>query len=280
MKCTVFLSHDIADITPAASLRRLLEATFRRLEVDTSSLNSEQEVNLEQMRSRLRHADLVVSLMSRRGLGNPRLYFEAGAGCVVAGTVVLYMDGIRQQDLTPPLSLLPGLNLDEQGLHGLVGQVAKATGCQAPARIVGIEEALWSIKSFFQLRNSEEDLSHRPGYSAAESKREPVDKAIASLYRRLREHLRQAAVVSLSQSGVLDAGLTREHLKAMPLQDLFGMARKHNVPIPEYEGGLLMTFEQDIPIESSPRWKKMNACKLLEGIDEGVRRFEKALGGS
>lgn len=277
MKSLLFLSHDISDMTPAVSVRRLLELNFRTLEVYSSGINPDSDIPLEVLRSRLRHADLVVGMMSRRGIGNPRLYFEAGAGCVGAGTSLLLMDGVKAPDLEPPLNRLPKVNLDEQGLHQLITTVANATGMAVPQRPTAIDETLWNIKSFLQLRNSEEDMSHRPGFSSGEKGREPVDKAIASLYKRLREHLRQATVASLMRSGTLEPSLNRDQLKALPLQELFVLARKLNVPVPEYERSLLLTFEQDIPIETSPRWKKMNACKLLEGIDDGVRRFEKVL---
>lgn len=277
MKSLLFLSHDISDMTPAVSLRRLLELNFRTLEVYSSGINADTDVPLEILRSRLRHADQVISVMTRRGMGNPRLYFEAGAGCVGAGTCLLLMDGVRQPDLEAPLNRLPAYSLDEAGLHRLITAIAGATGMVVPQRPAGIDEALWAIKSFLQLRNSEEDVSHRPGYANGESGREPVDKAIASLYKRLREHLRQAAMASLMRSGVLEPTLTRDQLKLLPIQELFSLARKLNVPVPDYERALLLTFEQDIPIETSPRWKKMNACKLLEGIDDGVRRFEKVL---
>lgn len=278
LKPSILISHDLADLTVAVEIRRYLEHQFKRLVVLCSGVEPEEGMDLQQVRSRLRGVELVIVLMSRRALGNVRLAFEAGAAIMSCEVRLLCMDGVRMSDLTAPISALPSCSLDEAGLKALLATLAKSTGLVLPTPLEGVEELLWTLRSFLSLRNTEEDNAHRPGVEHVPlGGREPVDRAISSLYKRLREHIRQALVSSLVHSGALEPGQSREQLRTLPVPDLVARARKHNCPVPEDERQLLMAFEQDVPNESSPRWRKMNACKLLESIDEGLRKFEKTL---
>ena len=278
LKPSILISHDLADLTVAVELRRYLEAQFKRLVVLCSGVEPEEGTDLQQVRSRLRGVELVIVLMSRRALGNLRLAFEAGAATMSSEVRLLCMDGVRIGDLSSPLSALPSCSLDEAGLKALLSTLVKSTGLILPSPLEGLEELLWSIRSFLSLRNTEEDNAHRPGAEHLPlGSREPVDRAIGSLYKRLREHVRQALVSSMVHSGALEHGQSREQLRALPVPELVARARLLNCPVPEDERQLLIAFEQDVPNESSPRWRKMNACKLLESIDEGLRKFEKSL---
>lgn len=277
MRPTILISHDLADLTVAVELRRYLEQHFKRLTVLCSGVEPEEEVDLQQVRSRLRRVELTVVLMSRRALGNVRIAFEAGATMMTGEVRLICMDGVRLGDLTAPLNSLKSCSLDDTGLRSLIETLARHTGLHMPAPLEGLEELIWNIRSFLSLRNTEEDNAHRPGAEQVPmGAREPVDRAIGSLYKRLREHIRQALVTSLLSSGQLEPGIGREQLKSLPIPELLKRARTLNCPVPEDERQLLLAFEQEVPNERTPRWRKMNACKLLESVDEGLRKFEKS----
>ncbi|MFM7204232.1 MAG: hypothetical protein ACKO6N_25915 [Myxococcota bacterium] len=273
--CSILISYDLADQTAAMSLRRFLEHSFRNLKVSLSGVDDVTGDTSERLRARIRRADAMICMLSRLGLHNPRLFFEAGMGLAHNHVWVLNLDKLQSGELSAPLSLLPSLELSESGLIKLQYELARVLGLQPPPRHQMLEETLWTIRSFLSQRAQEEAQAQRTPAPTREP--EPVDRALASLHRRLKEHVRQAFVNSLVAHAPSEAQLSKERLKSMALQELWELAARYNIPKPEQERALLLAFERELAVEHPLRWKKMNACKLLEAIDEGVRLFEREL---
>lgn len=269
--CSILISYDLADQTAAMSLRRFLEHSFRNLSVSLSGVDEVSGDTCERLRARIRRADAMICMMSRLGLHNPRLFFEAGMGLAHSHVWLVNLEKLQPGELAAPLSLLSSLELSESGLIKLQYELARVLGLQPPPRHQMLEETLWTIRSFLTQRAQEEAQPPSTGTSEPE----PVDRALASLHRRLREHVRQAFINSLLAHAPSEAQLSKERLKSMTLQELWELAGRFNIPQPEQERAMLVAFERELSVQRPLRWKKMNACKLLEAIDEGVRLFER-----
>jgi len=278
----IFLTYDASDHAIAAFLDEFLTDLFPNVDISCSGTDIETPGMPNRIRTMLMGASAVIALISPKSMENARIHFEAGGGFLEGKGLVLCLESGIEAEMPQVLTRMALVTLDDRGLRQLVHHVAQLAGIPAPLEISGLEESLENIEDFLEDRHNHpdcaEDRKNIARQHLADSgigSKDPLDITTHSLYRRLNRQLKLVSVKSLLQAPRRLKLPNKDALNALSMRELIELADQHNVLIPEAEYLLMQTFEQNFPPNNAPKWRKMNAFKLMEAIDSGLRRFER-----
>ena len=123
---TFFISHDSRDENIALELKVFLEDIFSNVSIFVSGSDIiGGQTWIEQLKSRLKSAKVIISLLTTKSVQSNWVYFESGAGFVEDKTIPLLTDNLKQSDLPGPYSMLQARLLTEAGLEMFIKDISK-----------------------------------------------------------------------------------------------------------------------------------------------------------
>ncbi len=126
MKLDILVSHNSENQDIAEKLKDIIETTFPNTRVYVSGRDLEGgQTWISEIKNHLSTSKVIISLITKKSIGNLWVYFESGAGFVDDKTIPLVYYDLSLKDLTPPLSLLQARDFTANGFKLLFEDLQK-----------------------------------------------------------------------------------------------------------------------------------------------------------
>ena len=276
---SIFISHVTEDEAIAISLKHFLDRVFRNAEVFVAGRDiTGGDLWVKEIRYRLKHAAVILAVITPFSETSPWMLFEAGAGFVESRTIPICGAGITPGGLSPPLKFLQAREINEQGLKRVVCDIAERAELREPPAFPGIEDALESIDEFLRIRGESQASppSHRLEISAAAAllrDTSPVDPVIQDEFHAVTEELKRATIESLAMATSSYDIPSRDKLNEMEQFELQEIARCFNIPLPRMAALTILTLDSSLPKTDASRWKKINARNSIQEAKNALDKF-------
>lgn len=277
---SIFISHVRDDESIASLLKDFLQQIFLNADVFVASRDlTGGEIWVKEIRDCLKHATVILPVITPFSHTAPWVLFEAGAGFVDSRTIPICGDGITPENLEPPLKLLQARKIDDPGLKQLASDIAKRAELRPPIHFPGLTEALRAIDEFLGLRAHAEaapppspargtalKVVARPKTSSS------VDPVIKAKNDALLRDIKDATIESITMAAATYNVPPPDELRQMEQSELDEIAQCFNLPRPLY-ASLAAPSPWGLPNTNDSQWKKMNAEKRIREGCEEVRKF-------
>lgn len=273
-KPVIFISHVSEDEAIALYFKEFIEQIFLNTDVFVSGRDlGGGEVWIEELRSKLALANVIIALITPYSIKSNWVHFEAGSGFTRKASIPLLIEDITFNVLAPPFSLLQGRIFSRDGLSKLLNDIAALVGLRAPVRYPGIEELVISVDEFIELRKNE---TIPDGAKIVLDKKdggldERLNKRMNLLHERAMLFLRSAIA---SRRNIYDLP-SNEQLNEMGLSDLSKLAEEVGLDLPFLFANRLGASALTVPFSSDPDWKKKTYQKNLEDLETLIDHFKK-----
>lgn len=281
----IFISHDSSDETVAIELKNFLENIFLNASVYVSGRDLQGgQTWIENIKLSLKTSQVIISLITKNSIENNWIFFETGAGFTEDKSIPLLADGLKFNDLYPPLSLLQARTLSKTGIESLVNDISSKLYLRSPKNLTGLNKLLSESDKFFKLRNSESTYTAKEVKIAkTKTKITPeknqdngYDLELRQLYdqtvQRTGDLIKRKI---LSYNAKLDVP-TEEELNELPFNKLKGVADAYNLKTPSVVATLLVT-DLSFPKSNAKNWEKMNARKFINDAIQKLDKYEKTI---
>jgi len=273
---SIFISHLADDESIASCLKDFLEKIFLNADVFIASRDLKGgEIWVKEIRDCLKHATVILPVITRFSHAAPWVLFEAGVGFVDSRTIPVCGDGITPENLEPPLKLLQARKIDDPGLRQLAGDIAKHAEVRQPSQFPGLTEALQAIEDFLGLRGQPATppppapLQTRVP-KALPRKSNPYDPVIKAKHDALCEKMKRATIETIVMAAASYDVPSRDELNLMEQRELDEIVRCFNLPQPlDAHFKLLLS----IPRTNDSKWKKLNAENSIRQVEESLSDF-------
>src|SRR5687767_12050007 len=153
----IFISHDSKDEAIAVELKSFLENIFLNATVYVSGRDLQGgQTWIENIKLSLKSSQVIISIITKESINNNWIYFETGAGFTDDKSIPLISDGLKFNDLPPPLSLLQARTITRQGIESLVSDIAGKLGLRTLKMLTGIEKLVEETENFLAIRTKEQ----------------------------------------------------------------------------------------------------------------------------
>lgn len=123
---TILISHDKRDEKIAFEIKTFLEEIFSTVSVFVSGRDLVGgQTWIEEIKSRLKSSEVIISLLTTNSLDSNWVYFESGAGFTDDKTIPLLTDNLQPENVKPPLSLLQVRLFTETGIEMFIKDITK-----------------------------------------------------------------------------------------------------------------------------------------------------------
>lgn len=277
IKFNIFISHEATDQTIALELKSFLENIFLNSNVYVSGRDLEGgQTWIENIKLALKSSQVVIALVTKKSLNANWLYFEAGAGFTDDRTIPLVSDNLQFKDLTPPLSLLQARLLDKNGIGLLISDISKKLSLRQPTNLPGLEEIISRIKTFIDDRAVAVKRQEKPPVQSPQivSNRTKVDEKVQEAFIQLQQRAKKAIIAKLLSASDTYKVPTEGELQRKQVNELCGIARAYNIPIPNITNLKIISASLGLPSETDYEWKKLNVLKDFEQANSELEKYE------
>lgn len=281
IKFNIFISHDSQDETIALELKSFLEDIFLNSNVYVSGRDLEGgQTWIENIKLSLKSSQVIISIVSKKSINNKWMFFETGAGFVEDKSIPFICDGIKFNDLTPPLSLLQARTLSAQGVEALVQDIASKLNLRKPRILSSLEKLLSETDKFLNIRNSEEEPVIEEAITVQKNKSSKNegfgnDEEVFNYYEETNKRLRTLVIKKMLSFSDRKDIPSREELESYTKTELKECMNALNIEFPNSANLNLLLINMDMPKKDDKRWKKINALKKLEDANSMLDKYEK-----
>jgi len=278
----IFISHDTSDKVLALLLKEFLEGLFLNASVFVSSEDLHGgDVWIEELRESLQYATVILPIITPRSMSNRWVLFEAGTGFCDRRTIPILADGISFETLDAPFRFLQARLYNEHGLKQVVSDIAQRTGLRIPNNYPGLELTLENATQFLSESKKSQKLQDQASRTSANlpsSDSEHPDAELLAMRVELQTQYKRLLTKAIDKARGAFELPSPDELDKMPLYELLEMAKAVAAPIPSRLMLSLVTLGLlDVPSVDAPSWRKINARRELEVLEQDLGEYEQGL---
>lgn len=271
---SIFISYVSEDETIANLIKEFLEKNFLSAQVFVAVRDLKAgQIWIERIRDSLKNSHAIVPIITQFSEESPWVLFEAGAGFTDSRTIPLCADAITLDTLKPPLKLLQAIELSNEGLTRLAGDIAKRAELREPQELHGLSNTLNSIEQF--LRTREHRLQTEINEKVRTEQESEIDLEIQSRVTELINRRREVVIRIIDKARNSYNVPSRSEMEKMDISELTAILKFHKLPAPNLVFLTHLLNLKSNPIKKNASdWEKINAKKEIDIAFEELTKLE------
>lgn len=289
----VFISQNTkTEANIGRALKKFLENLFPSINVFTSTNELRSGgIWIEDIRRALKNSKVIIAIISEQSKHSNWIHFEAGAGFGENMTIPLLIPDLSFEQLEQPFKSLQGHKFDNEGIVGLVAEIAMKLNFRTPNHFEGVTELLAEtnnrlsievipeVVTSFEATPKREVTAENDLERLANSTRQTVGAAYIADEGSLKEYIKvynQVKRVFIENCLVVSDKYSipeKRDLEMMVLEELMSVSGAYNINIPFRIAFDLIILGIKMPLKEKSVHEKMEWRKEITKINERLGEY-------